>query len=347
MKYLAYIVKGLENICVQELSALPDIKIISTSPKHIVFEYTSSSNNLLDLKTIDDIGIYLSKFKLNDFLEGKYTNILDIEYFKTSVLPVLSKIREINNTFSLTLSIYKANIEDKIALQETLVKYITETTGYSYIEGDHSNLDFRLNIEEDNCILTLKLSSTSLFKRNYLHIPTLGSLRSTIAASIIYSLLVKQKDKGKYSDLKLVDNFCGSGTFLCEAYSLGLDIYGGDINKEAVDITKCNLLNIGINRPNVFIQNAIKTSFQDKFFDIGVANFPWDKQIPIKSISILYDQSIKEYSRILKENGSLGFIGYKPEIIIKNIKKYFPSHKIEEVKIGYLGQTPTIVLAYK
>jgi len=347
MKYLAYLVKGLENICVQELSALPDIKIISTSPKHIVFEYTSSPSNLLSLKTIDDIGIYLSEFKLNDFLERKHTNILDIEYFKTLVLPDLTKIREINNTFSLTLSIYKANIEDKIVLQENLIKHIAETTGYSYIEGDHSNLDFRLNIEEDNCILTLKLSSTSLFKRNYLHTSIFGSLRSTIAASIIFSLLVKQKGKAKYSDLKLVDNFCGSGTFLCEAYSFGLDIYGGDINKEAVDITKRNLNSLGIVKPKVFTQDAIKTNFQDKFFDIGVANFPWDKQIPNKSISSLYDQSIKEYSRILNDNGSLGFIGYKPEIIIKYIKKYFPNHRIEEIKIGYLGQTPSIVLAHK
>lgn len=347
MKYVAYIVKGLENICVQELSALPDIKIISTSPKHIVFEYTSSPSNLLSLKTIDDIGIYLSEFKLNDFLEGKYTNILDIENLETSVLPVLSSIREIKNTFSITLSIYKANIEDKISLQDNLAQYLAETTGYSYIEGDHSNLDFRFNIEEDNCLVTLKLNPTSLFKRKYSHISTLGSLRSTIAASIILSLLFKEKDKSKYSELKLVDNFCGSGTFLCEGYSFGLDLYGGDINKEAVDITKRNLHSLGIVKPNVFIQNAIKTNFQDKLFDIGVANFPWDKQIPIKSITSLYDLSIKEYSRILKDNGSFGFIGYKPEIIIKYIKKYFPSYKIEEIKIGYLGQTPTIVLAYK
>lgn len=52
MKYLAYIVKGLENICVQELSALPGNKIISTSPKHIVFEYTSSPVIFLFLKLL-------------------------------------------------------------------------------------------------------------------------------------------------------------------------------------------------------------------------------------------------------------------------------------------------------
>ena len=62
-------------------------------------------------------------------------------------------------------------------------------------------------------------------------------------------------------------------------------------------------------------------------------------------MSYLVDTSIKEYSRILKKESKIGIITTKPELIIKYLKKYFDIQDIEEYRIGYLGQVPTIVLA--
>ena len=344
MKYIAYIVKGLENICSKELSSLTNLNILEKSSKHIIFEYNLESENLLKLKTIDDIGILLSDFTLEDFTNSNFSKILNINDVKANLIPFLSSFRSVLKSFSITLSIYKVNLKDKESLINDFTKYISESLGYEYTKLDHSNLDFRLNIEEEKCLLSLKLNSVSLFKRSYSHTSLPGGIRSTIASGMITVLLTKSSHNSK---LKLVDSFCGSGTFLCEALSYDLDVNGGDINKEAVDITKQNLSKLGVIKSQVFNQNAIKTNFKDEYFDIAVSNFPWDKQIQIKNTSLLYDQSIKEYSRIVKKEGSLGFIGYKPELITKYIKKYFPTHKIEEIKIGYLGQTPSIVFAYK
>ena len=93
----------------------------------------------------------------------------------------------------------------------------------------------RFNISEEKCLITIKVFTKSLFHREYEHESHLGCLRSTIAASMLYRLV------GEDSNLKVVDNFCGSGTFLCEALMLGNEVYGNDIDKSAVDVTKRNL----------------------------------------------------------------------------------------------------------
>ncbi len=342
MKYIAFVTKGIEAICAKELSLIEGLTVISIQSKqskYVRFEYTDNPLNLSQLKTIDDVALLLGDFSLQDIMDLK----IELNVVQQDFIPFISKFRSISNNFSVTLSNYKSNI-NKEELKLSLQKYFSNRLNLSYSELDHSNLDFRINIEEDTAFISLKLFPESLYKRSYNHTTTLGSIRSTIASAIILEILNKLNKKPNC--LSLVDNFCGSGTFLCEASLMGFNVFGGDIKPSSVTLTKKNLVKAGLKNVEIKLQNAEQTKWQNNYFDIAVSNFPWNKQISESNLSKLYDKSIKEYARILKKDSSFGFIGMKPDLIKKYIKIYFPNYEVEEFKIGYLGQNPTILICY-
>ena len=336
MQYIAFVTKGLEKISEDEIQSLKDTDILSTEQKTIKFEYSGKLENLKTLRTVDDIGIYISEISVENLKELRIDNELEII---KEVIDIISQYRDINERFSITISKYKNNDIKEDDLKQILSKYFSSNLNLLYTPLDHSNIDIRFNISEEKCLITIKVFTKSLFHREYEHESHLGCLRSTIAASMLYRLV------GEDSNLKVVDNFCGSGTFLCEALMLGNKVYGNDIDKSAVDVTKRNLNRIRKGEYNITNYDASNTKWKNNFFDIAISNYPWDKQIKVDKMSYLVDTSIKEYSRILKKESKIGIITTKPELIIKYLKKYFDIQDIEEYKIGYLGQVPTIVLA--
>lgn len=77
MKYIAYTVKGLEQVVVTELRAsLKNVEILEVADKRVVFYTTNPIASLLNLKTVDDIGILIaetkqlsSKTEINDLID--------------------------------------------------------------------------------------------------------------------------------------------------------------------------------------------------------------------------------------------------------------------------------------
>ena len=59
MKYIAFVIKGLETICEEELKTLNGVEILNTQQKFIFFEYSGDISCLKSLRTIDDISIYI------------------------------------------------------------------------------------------------------------------------------------------------------------------------------------------------------------------------------------------------------------------------------------------------
>ncbi len=335
MEYIAFVTKGLEEISANEIQSLEDSEILSIKQKIIRFKSFNKTSDLKSLKTVDDIGVFISEIPIQKLLE------LDIEREQESIREVinfLKKERDIKDEFSLTVSKYKNNGVQENQLKELLAQYFIKKLNFKYTPLDHSNLDIRINVVEDVCFLTVKLFSESMFRRSYIHDTLLGSIRSTLAAAMLYKLTENKRD------LKIIDNFCGSGTFLCEALIMGNKVFGNDIDKGAVTTTIKNLNKIKTGEYEISNFDAGNTKWRDNEFDIVVSNYPWNKQIKVNKMTKVIAQSIKEYHRIVKVNSKLGFITTKPEIVIKYLKKYFQIKDIQEFRIGYLGQTPTIIL---
>lgn len=334
MNYIAFVTKGLETICQKELERF-GVQITSTDQKFIRFSFEGNPALLKDLKTVDDIGLLICEFETaSDNLSG----LIEFESLQRGI-ELVKQTRKLAENFSVTVSVYQNPNYDRDKLQQQIADDISDKLALKFTQLDHTNIDLRVNIDHSIGFVSLKLFSESLFRRGYNHQSHFGALRSTIPAAMLFELTDGQKN------LKVVDNFCGSGTFLCEAASMGCEVAGSDIDATVINLAKQNLQKVGLTTPQLIVQDATHTNWPNRNFDIAVANFPWGKQIEVKGLATLIDGAIKEYARILKPEAKIGFISAKPQVVLKSLEKYFKLQKLQEFKIGYLGQTPTIQLA--
>ena len=325
MKYIAFTVKGLESIASQEIqSKLTGVSIMDQGPKRIIFE-TEDNVNLNKLRTIDDIGFFLGSKKI--------TNVESIINLLKSI--DLSKVKPANG-FSLTLSFASAGFIDKDLLIKALVRLIKDHYGWEYLERDHTQFDLRLFLDKEKLFSSVRLTEKPLFHRVYRKISIKGALRPTIAAAMIL-----WASRGK-AGLTVVDNFCGSGTILAEALLADNWVFGGDIADEAIIAAKQNVPN-----GKIYKLNALKTNWPNDRFDLAVSNLPWNKQVRIDSVTQLYQGTLKEYQRIVKPEGVICLLVGKPELLIKLAKQTFADPQIQMIKLGYLGQNPTIVKIFR
>ena len=342
MKYIAFVTKGLEKIAESEICSLVyDAQILEIGDKRIVFETSIEISTLAKLKTVDDICLFIGIVEnvnnadpiINPLVSAKYQDILDF----------LSKYREMQkNTFSLTVSMVGNEQLEPQELINTVSETLKGKFSWIFQEKDHSNFDIRIFIDHNTAHFGVRLTKESLHHRKYKILSKQGSLRPTVAAAMV--LLATANKNG----LKVIDNFCGSGTILCEANSMDNQVYGGDIDSESVQITKGNLSQLNYStQDKIKVLNATKTNWPSNYFDIAVSNLPWNKQVEVEHISKLYAETLKEYKRILKRDATLCLLVSKPEILVKYAKKEFPDHQIKVIKIGLLGQNPSIVLVNK
>lgn len=333
MKYIAYTVKGLEGVARQEIKDLvSDVSFVDLKPKRIIFE-TNEAKALTNFKTVDDICLLLTTGEVSsiDKVLGTFRDI-NLEAAKNQI----EQYRKVGNTFSITFSLAKTKIKTE-ELQSSLSKVISEGNNWEYTEIDHSNFDIRIFIDNEEIYVSVRLTEKPLFHRSYRTVSSKGGLRPSIAAAMVK--LATLGDMGA-----VVDNFCGSGTILAEAYLANNDIFGGDIENTAVEATLQNLSNLECKTEGkIKSLDALKAPWKDNQFDFAISNLPWDKQIEIKSVTGLYVGSLSEYARILKPDGRLCLLVSKPDLLIKHAKAFFPNKKIEKIQIGFLGQTPSII----
>ncbi|EHK01476.1 putative RNA methylase [Candidatus Haloredivivus sp. G17] len=101
----------------------------------------------------------------------------------------------------------------------------------------NSKIDFRVHLEQRRILYSVRIDSRPLYFREYREKGRKGSLKPSIAAGLVEMADVKPGQK-------IVDNFAGAGTILCEAQLQGLEVYGGDIDRDAVKCSRENLSNI-------------------------------------------------------------------------------------------------------
>jgi 23S rRNA G2445 N2-methylase RlmL len=80
MKYIAYTTKGLEFIAEEEIKSKLNAKIQEVADKRIIFDSNASYEQLVQLTTVDDIGLLIahkenitSAQNILEILVGKFT----------------------------------------------------------------------------------------------------------------------------------------------------------------------------------------------------------------------------------------------------------------------------------
>ncbi|MFB6209339.1 MAG: TRM11 family methyltransferase [Candidatus Nanohaloarchaea archaeon] len=186
-------------------------------------------------------------------------------------------------------------------------------------------------------LVSARICRKPLYHREYWNEGVRGSLRTSVAAS-----LVRLVHPGR--EAKIVDNLCGSGTILCEAEKMGLESYGGDRDEEAIASTKENIVEISQDAAErINNQDARSTEYPDNEFEIAVSNLPWGKQVD--SGSDLFPGVMEEYSRILKPDGRIVLLNNHRELVGKYLRENFPGHETGGIRLGMLGQQPVVSYA--
>jgi 23S rRNA G2445 N2-methylase RlmL len=340
MKFLAYLTKGLKDIAKEEiLEKVSEAEIERSSEKYLVFSAEESSiEHILDLRTVDDAHILLNfkQFEEKPDVEKAIENfpIEDI----TETRKLIEGFRSVDDVFSLTNSKYRNGSIDLELLEQNLSETLENSTEYDFVDNQHSNFDIRTHFEKKNMLVSVRLTEKPLYFRDYWQKGRKGSLKTSIAAAL--TAVARPSEKHK-----LVDNFCGAGTILCEAEVQGAEVSGGDIDREAVQCTRGNLKELDAEAANrVKKIDAASTSQPDDYFDIAVSNFPWGDQVDLNAVE-LYSEAIEEYARILKEDSRIVILGKHPDLAKKYLRKNFPDHDINRFQLGFLGQNPTVTYA--
>ncbi len=342
MKLVAFCTKGLEEVVEQEiLLSISDAQIIKVDTKRVVFLTDAKFDKLVKLRTVDDLGFVVGELVGVGEVEGVIgeVGVFDLEQVRRQ----LKEFKLVDQkSFSLTVSLVGVKFR-ALELVKSLSEFIHEYYGWEYQETDRSQFDIRVFLDHRQGVVAVRLAKESLQNRDYKQFEKLGSLKPTIAAAMV-RLAIDNLSRTRIG-IKVIDNFCGSGTILAEALSLGNEIYGGDIDPESVQNTWKNLKYLGFKGEEVVkVLDAQMTNWPKKYFDCAISNLPWDKQIKTESITTLYINTLCEYQRIVKDEGVVCLLVSKPELLVKYAKEYFPNKKITTYPIGLLGQNPTIVV---
>lgn len=342
-EFVCYGTKGLISVTRQEVEErLPGARILpSSTEKYLIFSAKIDSlKSLLQLRSANDVHcLLLQKDTDAPITEEDILQAFPIEALSAAE-SFIRRFRTVDDTFSITLSKHKNENVNLESLRKHLVELVSAHTQRRYTEREHESFDIRLNVEESRVVVSCRIASEALHLRSYKVRGGEGALKPPIAASLI---LLARPRKGE----RLVDDFCGTGTILCEGLLQGLDVYGGDIVEERVAGAQANVGNInGPVRSHVKVLDATKSPWPTAHFDLAVSNLPWDKQVEMESVVGTYSGAIREYARILKSDGRLVLLLKKADLAVKHVKLNFPGHRIEQIRIGFLGQTPWVILAY-
>lgn len=311
---------------------------------------------------------------------------------------ILDKIKKENlNLSKQEIKYIIADCAIQLLLQKKQIKLdITKNFLYEYLNNNINLNSYNKLVNDliDNKVFAINFVKhfPSLFKYKYVYeknedilgllyisLSNLGNRKSKGAYYTPTKIVQKIINNIEYNDLKnkkILDPSCGSGNFLLQLPdNLCIEnIYGNDIDDNAIKITRLNmLLKFNIPHTDILYKNFTNKDFlldeYNKKFDYIIGNPPWGAEFSKETIVKLrknyiatenkniesYDIFIEKSLKCLNQNGYLFFV--LPESVLsvkthKTIRKII-LNKTSIIYLEYLGnifnkvQCPSIILQLK
>lgn len=315
MRFMATVAPGLEKIAQRQIIEIPQDILRG----RIFFDTDMPLDNLLKLKCIDNLYMYIDQFEIGAtklslanlkeklrvdpyIIQSYMQSVIQEQLQKSSVhATVQSQICRIHVSVARSGKHSFSRFDMATVAMEALLKQP------QFIPGDEYNHDlhFRLDAIDNTAYFSIKLTSAEFRYRGFKQFLP-GAIRPSIANCMIW---LSKPDKNDV----FLDPFCGSGTIVSErSFYPNRKILGFDISDEAVDISR----NIA---PHAVIRqgDARNLPLKDKQVDAIVSNPPWDVQVQIQTDDLLnlYDSFLKEARRVLKDTGRIYLLTDKLEIL--------------------------------
>jgi 23S rRNA G2445 N2-methylase RlmL len=161
--------------------------------------------------------------------------------------------------------------------------------------------------------LGLRLTSISFRQRSYKDLERPGSLRPTLAASLV---LLSKPTESDY----VIDPMCGVGTILLERGLWGPAKYlgGGDIDEEAVELARSNVgrahQKIEVVKWDAIDPSAV-AAHEGRVTRL-ICNLPFGKRFgSVDSLATLYKRALQSWQPLLAETGSMTLLTSQGKIL--------------------------------
>lgn len=280
----------------------------------------------LSLREADRVYLEIKSFEAKTF---------DELFEKMKAIDWFDYIREDDN-FMVNARTFKSKLHSIPSIQSIGEKAVIESLRRKYKIGTFKKTNARVKIElmiEKNVVsVCFDTSGDGLHKRGYREDSVKAPLRENLAAALVDLSFYKY-------DRFLVDGFCGSGTILIEAarkergilpgidrnfdftkylffntgefekikkeayeridFSKKLNILGSDISKRAIELSKINALNAGVEEDITFINKNFKDINLRDNYGIFISNPPYGERLSrfdTKEVNNLINNKFKKLS---------------------------------------------------
>ena len=336
-RIFAVTTRGLETISANELSTLPGVTVEQIAYRRIFALCSGNLAPLLSLRTVEDVFLHVGTWSGIDRVRSALSILREAssQLDLNTALAVCAELRTIQSppNFSVTANFVGKRNYNTDEIKQACALGIVESYSWVYSEDDaQADLNIRVFIEGDTAMVGLRLAARSLSKRAYKqeHVP--GSLKPTVAASLLSLAKVT-------SNTRILDPCCGAGTILIESKSYGAKAWGGDISQQAITAARLNATQAAVN-VHLQLWDARALPLSARSVDCVISNLPWGRAVtPEASLPVLYQEICEEIERVIIRGGQTVLLTNLPDLI------QFQQLKCDnQFEISLFGQTPTIMV---
>jgi tRNA (guanine6-N2)-methyltransferase len=362
-QFFARISAGLEQVAWQDIERRLAVEFAGFGHRRIDFGYAGAPSALLDLRSIDDVYVFVARLTRLDHTRtslDRLTQKIALVDFDPA-LAVVAAARGLPEypKYRVTASHLGKRNYSRYDVEGAVERALTPRLPWRFVlnEADEPepDLDLRVLLEDDWALLGLRLGMAPLHRRDYKVASRTGSLKAPVAYCL--GLLA-----GLAPGQVLLDPACGAGTILAEGLSLAVGgvLIGGDVEQASLDLAQHNLRAAGApvrtigatttldpraEPPGVLLYHgdarAIPVALGS--VDTVVSNLPWGQQVPIDAdIAQLYAGILGAIAHVLAPGSQAALLTDQAEAMRAALAAHPALRLVSSLPISLFGRHPIV-----
>lgn len=336
---------GLEPVAAEEVVAELGAAVRKTVSGLVVFRPLAVSPDLLGLRCAEDVfllawGTDSLTFRAADLKSIRHWTAAEPDWDRLLALHHATHPRPRGRpTYRLVAQMAGPHAYRRVDALEAMAKGLAGKFPGSWKPAEEdAAVEVWLTVRGKVAVCGVRLSDRAMRHREYKseHLP--ASLRPTVAAAMVRLADARPGQR-------VIDPTCGAGTILAEQLDAArrsagrIDIWGGDIDTNALHAARGNLSRLGPVRLHRW--DAARLPLGASQVDRVVANPPFGKQLASPAeVGPLYRRLVREANRVLKPGGRAVLLVSDVAALRAAVKPtaWVPAR---QVKLRVLGQEAT------
>jgi tRNA (guanine6-N2)-methyltransferase len=349
-RYFARVTRGLEYVSNIEISRIPGVRVEGVDYRRIDFAYAHNPHRLLGLCSVDDVYVFAGRL---DGIGHRRDALPEITRFVRELaletrLSVCQTVRYIpaDPTYTVTASLRGKRNYSRFDVAAAVRQGVDERYTWSYVDTaestESSDLDLRVVVEDEFCLVGFRLAENPLHRRLYKQDSLPGALKAPVAYSLC---LLARPSPGSV----LLDSLGGVGTIVIEA-GKGFDVRRailGENDPLAAQMARQNAARARTSA-DILVADAARFPLANGSLDTFVSDFPWGRQVPVQETTpVMYHAVVSEIQRLLKPEGCAVILTEQTESMMQALEQLPDLNLVLTRQISLFGRHPTVFILAK